>query len=177
MGTDLLGSERPVADMDAAEFDKILKVGLYGVFYASKYAVGHLIKAGGGSIVNLSSVAAVAGVASMPACKAAVGALTRQMTTDYGRQGVRVNTMICGLILGAGLATMVRQYPIAGPAMAEAQVTRYGRHDDIAGLATYLVSDESEFVTGTEIRVDGGWTSTARIPNLVELVFADASAH
>jgi NAD(P)-dependent dehydrogenase (short-subunit alcohol dehydrogenase family) len=57
--------------------------------------------------------------------------------------------------------------------MAEGQLTRYGSLDDIAGLATYLVSDESGFVNGAELRIDGGWTSTARFPNLVDLVLAD----
>lgn len=174
MAMDQIGSsERPVAEMSSEGFDKVLKVGLYGVFWACKYTIPEMLKVGGGSIVNISSVAAVAGVASMPAysaCKGAMGALTRQMTTDYGRQGIRVNTMVCGIVLDEGLTAAIKAHPVAGPAMAEAQLGRYGTLDDIAGMASYLISDASGFVTGAELRIDGGWTSTARIPNLVEAV-------
>jgi NAD(P)-dependent dehydrogenase (short-subunit alcohol dehydrogenase family) len=104
------------------------------------------------------------------------GALTRQMACDYGPKGIRVNTMICGIVLADGLAAAVESHPVAGPLMAEAQLTRYGTLDDIAGMATYLASDESGFVNGAELRIDGGWTSSARFPNLVDLVFADLAA-
>ncbi|MDT7623036.1 MAG: hypothetical protein QOF99_3937 [Pseudonocardiales bacterium] len=180
MAMDHIGSsERPVAEMDSEGFDKILKVGVYGVFWASKYAIPEMLKVGGGSIVNISSLAAVAGVPSMPGystCKGAMGALTRQMACDYGPKGIRVNTMICGIVLADGLAAAVESHPVAGPLMAEAQLTRYGTLDDIAGMATYLASDESGFVNGAELRIDGGWTSSARFPNLVDLVFADLAA-
>jgi 3-oxoacyl-[acyl-carrier protein] reductase len=174
MAMDQISSfERPVAEMDSDAFDRILKVGLYGVFWASKYAIPEMVKVGGGSIVNISSVAAVAGVASIPAysaSKGAVGALTRQMATDYGRQGVRVNSMVCGIVLAEGLTSVIEAHPVAGPAMAAAQLTRWGTHDDITALATYLVSDAAGFVTGAEFRIDGGWTSAARVPNLVEVL-------
>jgi 3-oxoacyl-[acyl-carrier protein] reductase len=177
MAMDQVGpSERPIADMDTAGLDRILRVGIYGLFWATKYAIPELLKFGGGSIVNISSLAAVAGVPSLPAysmCKGAMGALTRQVATDYGPQGIRINTMICGIVLAEGLAAAIAAHPVAGGKMAEAQLTRYGTLDDIAGLATYLVSDESGFVNGAELRIDGGWTSTARFPNLVDLVLAD----
>jgi NAD(P)-dependent dehydrogenase (short-subunit alcohol dehydrogenase family) len=79
-------------------------------------------------------------------------------------------------VLADGLAAAVESHPVAGPLMAEAQLTRYGTLDDIAGMATYLASDESGFVNGAELRIDGGWTSSARFPNLVDLVFADLAA-
>jgi NAD(P)-dependent dehydrogenase (short-subunit alcohol dehydrogenase family) len=60
--------------------------------------------------------------------------------------------------------------------MQEAQLTRWGHLDDISAMATYLLSDESGFVTGAEMRIDGGWSSTARIPNLVDMVFAPLAA-
>lgn len=180
MAMDQIGlSERPVAEMDTEGFDRILKVGIYGTFWACKYALPEMVKAGGGSIVNISSLAAIAGVPSMPAyatCKGAIGALARQMAVDYGPKGVRVNTMICGIVLAAGLAEAIEAHPVAGPLVAEAQLTRYGTHEDIAAMAAYLVSDESGFVNGSELRIDGGWMSTARFPNLVDMVFADYAA-
>jgi NAD(P)-dependent dehydrogenase (short-subunit alcohol dehydrogenase family) len=180
MAMDQVGtSERPLADMDTDGLKRIIGVGIYGLFWACKYAIPELLDAGGGTIVNISSLAAVAGIPSLPAytmCKGAMGALTRQLATDYGPQGIRVNTMVCGMVLADGLAEAVANHPVAGAKMAEGQLTRYGNLDDIAGLATYLVSDESGFINGAELRVDGGWTSTARFPNLVELVLADMSA-
>ncbi|MDT7588745.1 MAG: hypothetical protein QOE32_6295 [Pseudonocardiales bacterium] len=174
MAMDQVGSsERPIADMDTDGFGRIIQVGIYGLFWACKYAIPQLLKSPGGSIVNISSLAAVAGIASLPAysvCKGAMGALTRQMATDYGPQGLRVNTMICGLVLGDALAGDVAAHPVAGPRIAQAQLTRYGNLNDIAAMATYLISDESGFVNGAELRIDGGWTSTAQFPRLSEMV-------
>jgi NAD(P)-dependent dehydrogenase (short-subunit alcohol dehydrogenase family) len=180
MAMDHIGSsERPVHEMDSAGFDKIIKVGVHGVFWACKYAIPEMLKAGGGSIVNISSIAAVSGVEKMPgysACKGAMGALTRQMAVDYGKHRIRVNTMVSGFVLSSELAAAVDAHPVAGPLMQQAQLTRWGVLDDIANMATYLLSDESGFVTGSELRIDGGWSSTARIPDLVELVFAPLAA-
>jgi NAD(P)-dependent dehydrogenase (short-subunit alcohol dehydrogenase family) len=172
-------SERPIAEMETDGFDRIIRVGIHGLFWACKYAIPKLIEAGGGSIVNVSSLAAVAGIPSLPAysmCKGAMGALTRQLATDYGHYGIRVNTMICGLVLDPALAATVAADPVAGPKIAEAQLTRYGRLDDVAAMAGYLVSDDSAFVTGSELRIDGGWSAAARFPRLAELVHGSDTA-
>jgi 3-oxoacyl-[acyl-carrier protein] reductase len=176
MAMDHIGSsERPVAEMSSDGFDRIVKVGVYGLFWACKYTVPHMLEAGGGSIVNVSSIAAVAGVEKMPAysmCKGAMGSLTRQLAVDYGSRGIRANTMVSGFVLSSELAAAVDAHPVAGPLMQQAQLTRWGVLDDVSTMASYLLSDESGFVTGTELRIDGGWTSTARIPDLVTMVFA-----
>jgi NAD(P)-dependent dehydrogenase (short-subunit alcohol dehydrogenase family) len=180
MAMDHIGSdERAVADMDSDGWDKIIKVGIYGLFWSCKYAIPEMIKAGGGSIVNISSVAAVAGVPNMPgytACKGAMQALTRQMAVDYGPHNIRVNTMVSGFVLSSELAAAVDAHPEAGPIIRQAQLTRWGKLEDISSMASYLLSDDSGFVTGSELRIDGGWTSTARMPNLVEMVFAPLAA-
>jgi NAD(P)-dependent dehydrogenase (short-subunit alcohol dehydrogenase family) len=180
MAMDQVGAnERPIAEMDAEGFDKIVQVGLYGLFHATKHGIAAMLDNGGGSVVNISSLAAVAGVPSLPAysaCKGAMGALTRQIAVDYGSQGIRVNTMICGIVLAEGLAAAVANHPVAGAKMAEAQLTRYGTLDDIADMATFLVSDRSGFVNGAELRIDGGWTASARFPNMVDLVLSDVAA-
>ena len=174
MAMDHVGAgEKPIADMQTEGFERIVRVGIYGLFWTCKYAVPRLLEAGGGSIVNVSSLAAVAGIRSLPAysmCKGAMGALTRQLATDYGAKGIRVNTMICGLVLAEQFAADVAAHPVAGPKVAEAQLTRYGRLDDIASMATFLISDESGFVNGAELRIDGGWTSSAQFPRLGEIV-------
>jgi NAD(P)-dependent dehydrogenase (short-subunit alcohol dehydrogenase family) len=78
--------------------------------------------------------------------------------------------MICGLVLGDALAGDVAAHPVAGPRITQAQLTRYGNHNDIAAMATYLISDEAGFVNGSELRIDGGWSSTAQFPRLSEMV-------
>jgi 3-oxoacyl-[acyl-carrier protein] reductase len=180
MAMDEVGSsERPIVELETAGFEKIVRVGLYGLFWATKYGIAAMLEGGGGSVVNISSLAAVAGVPSLPAysaCKGAMGALTRQVAVDYGPRGVRVNTMVCGIVLADGLAAAVADHPVAGAKMAEAQLTRYGTLDDIADMASFLVSDRSGFVNGAELRIDGGWTATARFPNMVDLVLSDVAA-
>jgi NAD(P)-dependent dehydrogenase (short-subunit alcohol dehydrogenase family) len=180
MAMDEVGSsERPIVELETAGFEKIVKVGLYGLFWATKYGIAAMLENGGGSVVNISSLAAVAGVPSLPAysaCKGAMGALTRQVAVDYGHQGIRVNTMVCGIVFAEGLAAAVSAHPVAGAKIAEAQLTRYGTLDDISDMATFLVSDKSGFVNGAELRIDGGWTATARFPNMVDLVLSDVAA-
>jgi 3-oxoacyl-[acyl-carrier protein] reductase len=180
MAMDEVGSsERPIVELETAGFEKIVRVGLYGLFWATKYGIAAMLENGGGSVVNISSLAAVAGVPSLPAysaCKGAMGALTRQVAVDYGHQGIRVNTMVCGIVFAEGLAAAVSAHPVAGAKIAEAQLTRYGTLDDISDMATFLVSDKSGFVNGAELRIDGGWTATARFPNMVDLVLSDVAA-
>ena len=180
MATDQIAtSERPVADMSTEGFDRILQVGLYGVFWACKYAIPEMLKLGAGAILNISSVAAVAGVPSMPAytaCKGAIAALARQIATDYGSRGIRINTMTCGMILAPGLTDVIAAHPVVGPAMARSQLTDWGRPEDVASMATYLLSDEARFITGADIAVDGGWTSASGIPNVAEVLTEALSA-
>jgi NAD(P)-dependent dehydrogenase (short-subunit alcohol dehydrogenase family) len=177
MAMDQVGaSERPIAEMETAGLERLIGVGIYGLFWATKYAIPALLANQGGTVVNISSLAGVAGVPSLPGysmCKGAMQALTRQVAVDYGPKGLRINTMVCGIVLADGLAQAVANHPVAAEKFAEAQLTRYGTLDDIAGLASYLVSDESGFINGAELRIDGGWTATARFPNMVDLVLAD----
>jgi NAD(P)-dependent dehydrogenase (short-subunit alcohol dehydrogenase family) len=157
----------------------MIRVGIYGVVFACKYALREMVKSGRGSIINVSSIAAVGGVPHMPgytASKGAVQALTRQMATDYGPQGIRINTLVSGFVFSSELAAAVDAHPVAGPLMREGQLTRWGTLEDVSGFATFLASDESEFINGAELRMDGGWSATARIPNLAEMVFAPMAA-
>lgn len=176
---DMGSAERAVADIDSDAFDGILKVGLYGSVWACKYAIPVMVRGGGGSIINITSIAAVAGIPNMPgytACKGAMAALTRQMAVDYGSRGVRVNSMLPGFLLSTELATAVEGHAVAGPLVRDGQLTRWGEYDDISNMAAYLLSGESGFITGCEMRIDGGWTANAHIPDLVGMVFAPMAA-
>jgi NAD(P)-dependent dehydrogenase (short-subunit alcohol dehydrogenase family) len=180
MPMDEMGAaERGVAEIDSDAFDRILRVGLYGSVWACKYAIPVMVRGGGGSIINITSIAAVAGIPKLPgytACKGAMSALTRQMAVDYGPAKIRVNSMLPGILLSTELATAVEGHPVAGPLVRDGQLTRWGEYDDISTMGAYLLSDESGFITGCEMRIDGGWTANAHIPDLVGMVFAPMAA-
>jgi NAD(P)-dependent dehydrogenase (short-subunit alcohol dehydrogenase family) len=152
------GTDRRAHELASDAFDRIVKVTLYGPFWCCKYALPHLIKAGGGSIVNISSIAAVTGMPMLPAYSAAKGALsalTRQLAFDYGPFNIRANGIITGLIVHEGSQSQV-DTPEKYRAYRARHLTRLGVPDDIANAAIYLASDESEFVTGSHINVEGG---------------------
>ena len=152
------GADRPVHELATEAFDQIVKVALYGPFWCCKYALPHMMAAGSGSIVNISSISAVTGLPMVPAYSAAKGglsALTRQLAFDYGAYNIRANGIITGLIVHEGSQRQV-DTPEKYKAYRVRHLTRLGVPDDIANAAIYLASDESAFVTGSHINVDGG---------------------
>jgi NAD(P)-dependent dehydrogenase (short-subunit alcohol dehydrogenase family) len=152
------GTDRRAHELSSEAFDRIVRVTLYGPFWCCKYALPHMIEAGGGSIVNISSIAAVTGLPMLPAYSAAKGglsALTRQLAFDYGRFNIRANAIITGLIVHEGSQGQV-DTPQKYQAYRSRHLTRLGVPGDIANAAIYLASDESEFVTGSHINVEGG---------------------
>jgi 3-oxoacyl-[acyl-carrier protein] reductase len=152
------GADRRVHELDSAVFDQIMKVSIYGPFWCCKYAIPHMIKNGKGSIVNISSIAAVTGlpmVAAYTASKGGLSALTRQIAFDYGANNIRCNAIITGYIQHEGSQGQV-DTPAKHAAYKSRHLTRLGVPDDIANAAIYLASDESDFVTGSSIDVEGG---------------------
>jgi NAD(P)-dependent dehydrogenase (short-subunit alcohol dehydrogenase family) len=146
----------PVSEADPAVWDETMRVNLRGAMLAIQAAVPHLITRGGGSVINTASGAGLAGDVRPPAygaSKAALISLTRYVASEFGRQGVRCNAISPGFIVipekpgrEAVHATMLRH-----------QLTpRLGRPEDVAALVVFLASDESAFITGQNICVDGG---------------------
>ena len=147
-----------LTSLSSEAFDRIVRVTLYGPFWCCKYALPHMIAAGGGSIINISSIAAVTGLPMLPAYSAAKGglsALTRQLAFDYGQFRIRANAIVTGLIVHEGSQGQV-DTPEKYQAYRARHLTRLGVPDDIANAAIYLASDESEFVTGSHLNVEGG---------------------
>jgi NAD(P)-dependent dehydrogenase (short-subunit alcohol dehydrogenase family) len=131
------------------------------VFWATKYTIPEMIKAGGGSIVNISSGAALQGMggrAGYTAAKAAMNALTRLVAAENGKHAVRCNTLVVGSFIAPPELMAMEGGPaeLIGKAVGARQLTRIGSPDDIAYTALYLACRESEFVTGAEFQVDGG---------------------
>jgi NAD(P)-dependent dehydrogenase (short-subunit alcohol dehydrogenase family) len=142
---------------DLADFNRVMNVNLYGAMVGSQRAARHMKKNGGGSIVNISSIAGInagAGVLTYRASKAALIHFSKSIAIELGRYGIRVNC-----IAPAHIATAITRYDMA-PVMAASQpLPRQGQPEDVANAALYLASDRSAQVTGVVLPVDGGTTA------------------
>ncbi len=152
-------------------FDNIMRVALMGTFWACKYAIPHLRRAGTGSIVNISASSSRAALPERPAyhaSKGAINAMTRQLAVDYGKENIRANTIIVGFIY---TGSPVMAAILADPARRAAferniMVPRLGEPADIAAGVVYLASDEAKYVTGSELTIDGGALCHQSLPQL-----------
>ena len=163
------------ADLEVEDWDRVIAVNLTGVWLSIKYAIPHLVEAGGGSLVLQASVGGVIGVpgiAPYAAAKAGVIGLARQIAVDYGPDNIRVNAICPGTVptplvratyeKAGGFAAVADVGPDAGiddmiaAAVVRNPLGRLGTTADIANLALYLASDEASWVTGAAITIDGG---------------------
>jgi len=172
------GGEALIHETPEDVFDRIVAVDLKGVWLGIKHAVPVMMKAGGGAIVNTASVSALLGMKYQGAYGAAKGGvvqLTRVAAIEYAEHGIRVNAILPGGVLTPLVYANPAFAQPLDPQVVEAQLAtvqplrRAGQPLDIAQAALWLASDESSFVTGASIVVDGGWTASARPPEeLVE---------
>lgn len=148
-------------DTTEADWYRTIEAGLTSVFLASKAALPHMLAAGGGAIVNIASINQIVGSphhGAYTAAKGGVRGLTKQIAIDYGRLGVRCNCISPALIMTAAIRAVMTEREERVNAEAY-PVGRVGEVDDVASAALYLASDESGFVTGIDLPVDGGLTS------------------
>jgi len=145
------------------EWNASMNVNLRSIYLCAKHAIPCMKRSGGGTIVNMASVAGLMGVknrAAYSASKGGVIALTKSMAIDYVEDGIRVNSICPGTVDSPSLQRRLEALP--DPAAARRDFTgrqpmkRFGRPDEIACAVLFLSSDESSFITGTEIIVDGG---------------------
>jgi NAD(P)-dependent dehydrogenase (short-subunit alcohol dehydrogenase family) len=143
----------------------VIETNLSGAFYACKHALPHMLRQGGGTIVNTSSVAAIRYTgypyASYYASKAALNHFTTSVALQYARQGIRANAVMPGLMNTPLIYRQISgQYPsLAAMIDARNQMTPTGRMGtawDIAHAVLFLASDESRYINGVSLPVDGG---------------------
>ncbi len=156
------GDSNYVANMTEEQFDRVIAINLRGVFLGMKYALPHMVKAGGGSIINQASIAgmvAIKGGAAYSASKAGVIALTRVAALEYGRYNIRVNSICPGAIETAMAQRIRKGEPPKQHALNRISVFgRMAEADEIAKVALFLASDDASFATGAPFVIDGGWT-------------------
>jgi NAD(P)-dependent dehydrogenase (short-subunit alcohol dehydrogenase family) len=153
------GAIAPTAEQTEEAFDRVISINLRGVFLGMKYAIPHMLKLGRGSIVNTSSMAALVAFPTLPgytAAKGGVAALTRVTAAEYARKGIRVNAILPGAI-DTGMTQALPKEFLRG-AVEATLMGRIGNPREIADLALFLASDESSFITGALIPIDGGYT-------------------
>lgn len=163
--------ETPLPEQDRAGWDQMLAINLTGPMLMSKHAAPHLAANGVGSIVNIGSLegdAANPHHAAYAATKAGVHGLTRATAVDLGPSGVRCNALAPGWIDTPLNANYVDSHPDRDAVITELAklhpIGRVGAPTDVADAAVWLASDESRFVTGQVITIDGGRTSRPPLP-------------
>lgn len=155
------GAQAPTADYEEAEFDRVLAVNAKGVFLGMKYGIPLMLESGGGSIINTASVAGLVGfpgIVGYTASKGAVVQMTKTAALEYATQGIRVNAICPGVIRTPMVERFTASTPGAEEQLAMTEpVGRMGTPEEVAAMALFLASDESSFVTGAALPVDGGF--------------------
>jgi len=157
------GAQAPTADCTEENFDRVIAVNVKGVFLGMKYGIPLMVEGGGGSVINTASIAGLVGFPGIPAYCASKGAviqLTKTAALEYATHKVRVNAICPGVIW----TPMVERFT-GGTEEGKAQMTalepvgRMGTAEEVGLMALYLASNESAFVTGTALPIDGGFVA------------------
>lgn len=157
----ILDGFAPLLDTDEALWDRIIGVNLKGVWRVSRAALPHMLERGSGTFVNIASMAgliAQAGGLAYTTSKHGVIGLTRQVSADYGKRGIRANAICPGSMDTELARSFLKDAPEVRAIVESVPAGRMGRPEEVAELATYLASDSSAFMHGAAIVIDGGWT-------------------
>lgn len=152
----------PLAEMADDTFDDILAVDLLGVFLCMKYQIRHMLKAGGGAIVNTASIAGLVadpGMAPYVAAKHGVIGLSKAGAIDYARHNIRINALAPGFVQSPMTQRWIDDPEFMKVLMANSPVGRYARPEEITGIVLFLCSDLASFATGQTFIIDGAQTT------------------
>jgi NAD(P)-dependent dehydrogenase (short-subunit alcohol dehydrogenase family) len=157
------GEMHYIADVDEASFERVMAINLRGVFLGMKFVIPLLKRRGGGSIINIASTAGITatpGLGVYGASKAGVMQLSRSAAVEYARDGIRVNAVCPAMIETPMVAHLLKTNPQdAARVLAVTPMGRVGQPQEVAGVALFLASDESTYVTGVSLPVDGAYTA------------------
>lgn len=158
----IAGVDKPTHELTEKEWDAVMDVNVKGVFFCTKHAIPYMQKSGGGSIINLSSIYGIIGAGDIPhyhASKGAVRLMTKNDAISYAKENIRVNSVHPGFIWTPLVEKLGENNPEFRKNLDSLHpIGHVGEAKDIAYGILYLVSDESKFVTGSELVIDGGYT-------------------
>ena len=162
----VLGTNKPTDEVTEAEWDKVMSTDVKGVFFCTKHVIPFMRKARGGSIINLSSIYGLVGAGDAPpyhAAKGAVRLMTKNDATLYAKDNIRVNSIHPGAIWTPMVEALAQETggrkEFEKTMSAKHPLGHLGEPEDVGWGIVYLASDESKFVTGSELVIDGGYTA------------------
>jgi len=162
----IAGTDKPTDELTKEEWDEVMAINVNGVFYCTKHAVPHMKAQGGGSIINLSSIYGIISAPDIPPYHASKGAVRSMTKTDallYAEDAIRVNSVHPGFIWTPLVEEYLGEQGDVDEGREELNALHplghIGAPDDIAYGILYLASDESSFMTGSELVIDGGYTA------------------
>jgi NAD(P)-dependent dehydrogenase (short-subunit alcohol dehydrogenase family) len=159
--SDFLSADTAVTELSLEVWERTLAVNLRSQMLMCKHAVPIMAEQGGGSIINMSSGASLKGDRTRTAygvSKAGVNALTLYVATSHGKKGIRANTILPGLVITDAVRAHLKEEMLAS--LSKATLTpAVGQPDDIADVVVFLASDESRYITGQMLAVDGGMSA------------------
>ncbi len=151
----------PVEETTLEEWERVMEVNARGVFLGTKYAIPAMRRSGGGSIVNMSSVAGLVGSRTQSvynASKGAVRLLTKSTAVQYATEGIRANSVHPGVIETDMMQEVIRTEEERATRMSLTPIGRFGTPEDVAQGVLFLASDQASYITGAELVIDGGLT-------------------
>lgn len=159
----ILGPGHKAAELAAADFLKVCAINQTAVFLGIKHVIPSMIRGGGGSIVNVSSISGIVAIYGTPnvayaASKFAVRGITKQVAIEYGEHRIRANSVHPGYIRTPMMTAALNEEQIK-IASGSVPIRRVGEVEDVSNLVLFLASDESGFITGSEYIIDGGLTA------------------
>lgn len=157
----IVGPEKRIGELTPEGWRSVIDINLNGVFYGMHYQIPAILAAGGGAIVNTSSIAGLAGIANLGAycaSKHGVAGLTKSASIEYSKQGIRINSVHPGYILTPLIAQWTNT-EMKTSLEGMHPIGRLGEPREVAEVVCFLLSNKASFVSGSQIVVDGGYLS------------------
>lgn len=157
-----ISSATPFLETDLELWNKVMSINVTSVFLGQKYVIPHMIQGGGGSIINISSIAGLtggSGTGPYTASKGAVRLLTKATAVDYAKHNIRANSIHPGYIETPMTKDLMADENMRNWFLSQTPIPRLGQAEDIANGVLFLASDESSYITGIELPIDGGYSA------------------